>query len=61
MLAGAELYVEDLRREHRGRYELVEVQDDSDEEASMHRARYDAYCRSIPIPLLVGRDLSYKR
>ncbi|KAI0773741.1 COMPASS complex protein [Fomes fomentarius] len=39
LLTSGEVNIEDLRRDHQSRYELLEVQDDSDEEASTQRAR----------------------
>lgn len=40
LLTSGEVHIEDLRRDQKSRYELLEVQDDSDEEASAQRARY---------------------
>ncbi|EIW62171.1 WD40 repeat-like protein [Trametes versicolor FP-101664 SS1] len=39
LLSSGEAYIVDLRREYRGRYELCEVQDESDDESQMSRAR----------------------
>ncbi|GBE79127.1 Set1 complex component swd1 [Sparassis crispa] len=39
LLGSGEAYVVDLRREYRGRFELCEVQDDSDEEGQMSKQR----------------------
>ncbi|KAI0922003.1 hypothetical protein AcV5_000551 [Taiwanofungus camphoratus] len=39
LLGSGEAYLVDLRKEHRGRYELCEVQEDSDDEAQSSRAR----------------------
>jgi len=39
LLGTGEAYIIDLRKEYRGRYELCEAQDDSDEEAQAGRAR----------------------
>lgn len=38
LLSSGEAYIVDLRREYRGRYELCEVQDESDDESQMSRA-----------------------
>ena len=40
LLSSGEVFIVDLRREYKGRYELCEVQDESDDEAQMNRARY---------------------
>ncbi|KAI0643665.1 WD40 repeat-like protein [Trametes meyenii] len=39
LLSSGEVYVVDLRREYRGRYELSEFQDDEEDEAQMSRSR----------------------
>ncbi|KAI0352730.1 WD40 repeat-like protein [Trametes cingulata] len=39
LLSSGEAYIVDLRREYRGRYELCEVQDDSDDESQLGRSR----------------------
>lgn len=43
LLGSGEAYLVDLRKEHRGRYELCEVQEDSDDEAQSSRARFANY------------------
>ncbi|KAI0662892.1 WD40 repeat-like protein [Cubamyces menziesii] len=39
LLSSGEAYIVDLRKEYRGRYELCEVQDESDDEGQMNRSR----------------------
>ncbi|EMD40979.1 hypothetical protein CERSUDRAFT_121584 [Gelatoporia subvermispora B] len=39
LLSVGESYIVDLRKEHRGRYELVETQEESDEEGQMNKPR----------------------
>ena len=41
LLSSGEAYIVDLRKEYRGRYELCEVQDESDDEGQMSRSRYE--------------------
>lgn len=43
LLSSGEAYLVDMRREYRGRYELSEVQYDSDDEAQSSRTRYVPY------------------
>lgn len=40
LLGTGEAYLADLRKEHRGRVELCEVQEDSDDENQVSRSRY---------------------
>lgn len=42
-LSIGEAYIVDLRKEHRGRFELVEPQDEEDEELSRQQCVYSAY------------------
>ena len=40
LLSSGEVYIVDQRKEFKGRYELIEVMDESDDEGQYNRSRY---------------------
>jgi COMPASS component SWD1 len=51
LLGTGEAYLVDQRKEHRGRFELCEVQDDSDDEGQSSKTRYVPFTPSSSIAM----------